>query len=289
MKGSPDSICLGNGCLGRCALSGSETADLNLLANLAGRFFNVEIAYSAMLGRPDQVMCRIGLGSDYSKYLKTLPLGAYLSAPQVIRVEEGLPEGAALGELKFAASAPINTLCGRSLGVLVIADAAARPDFSGQDLKTLVEFASIIGDKLELRMIARQALESRSRCEEAEERFRETANRAETLIVCIDDDGTCEFVNNAWLNFTGRHKRREPAEGWQLVIHEEQRERFVSVYLQALQMRQPFTVELPLQRRDGVFRWMQASGAPRLLRDSGFAGFTIRLTDLGANCEDSAP
>jgi PAS domain S-box-containing protein len=259
----------------------SESADLARLAAFVGRLFQVPVAYAAMLGHRDRVMCRIGSGSTHWKDFKTLPVGPYLESPMVIQeLPAGLPEGADLGDLRFAATAPIDTLCGQHLGVLVIADPVARPEFSELDLETLVELAAVIADRIEMRMIATQAMDSKMRYGEAEQRFRAMANGAQTLIACDEADGSSEFVNDSWLRFSGRHRENELGDGWQQLMHPQHRARVLDVYVQALQARQPFTVEVPLRRHDGVFRWMRGNGTPRFLQDGTFAGFTLCLTDI---------
>src|ERR1700743_1051273 len=119
MKEFPGPSCLGNECTRRNVFLRSEIADLNRLAALIGRLFNVPVAYAAMLGHRDRVMCRIGSGSSYWGNLKPLPPAPYLSVPRVIHEIPGaLPQGVDLGDLRFAATAPIKTLCGHHLGVL---------------------------------------------------------------------------------------------------------------------------------------------------------------------------
>lgn len=272
---------MGNGCDGRNVLIRSESADLNRLAGLVGRVFQVSVAYAAMLGHRDRVMCRIGSGSAHWRDFRTLPVGPYLEKPMVIEdLPAGLPEGADLGDLRFAATAPIDTLCGEHLGVLVIADPVARPEFSAQGLETLVELAAVIADRIEMRMIAARAWDSKMRYEEAEQRFRTMANGADALIACDEADGSSEFVNDAWLKFSGRPRQSELGDGWQQLMHPRHRTRVLNDYVQALQSRQQFTMDVPLRRHDGVFRWMRGSGTPRLLKDGTFAGFTLCLTDM---------
>jgi hypothetical protein len=129
-------------------------------------------------------------------------------------------------------------------------------------------------------MIASQSVESQMHYEEAEERFRGMANGAPTLVACNAADGGCEFVNDTWLKFTGRERENELGDGWQTAIHEGYRDSVLDLYCQALQSRQAFAVDAPLRRRDGVFRWVRGSGTPRFLKDGGFAGFMVCLTDV---------
>lgn len=281
MKGSPNSTCLGSGCGGRNVLAHSESAELSRLAGLAERLFHVPVAYAAMLGHCDRVMSRIGSGEAHWKHLKTFPVTTVLDAPMVLRdVREGVPEGADLGDLQFLASAPIDTYCGQHLGVLVIADHQPRPEFSEQDLKTLVEMARVMAASIELRMMAWQSIESQLKYDEAEERFRGIANLATPLIGCIEANGSCEFVNDAWLKFTGRYIQKELGKGWQQDIHHQHRELALTLYWHALQTQQPFTLEAPFRRYDGVFRWLRGSGTPRFLKDGSFSGFIVSLTDV---------
>jgi PAS domain S-box-containing protein len=266
-----------------------EGVELRRLAELAGRWFHAPVAYAAMLGHRDRVMSRFGSGDSYWRYLRTFPLSLVLSAPMVVRdARKGLPEGTDLEDLQFLASAPINTYCGQHLGVLVIADRAARPEFSQRDLDALAELADVMADRIELRMLAAQVLEYEALCDEAEERFRRTANCALELIVCNQADGSCEFVNNAWLKFTGRPIQGELGDGWQQGVHHDYRERFLSLYWEALQTSQHFSLRLPLLRHDGVYRWMHVNGTPRFLKDATFAGFVVYLTDLSDYSEEAA-
>jgi len=258
----------------------SESADLRRIAQLAGQFFHTPIAYAAMLGHRDRVMSRFGSGDCYWKYLRTIPLTLVLASPMVIRdAREGLPQGTDLEDLRFMATAPINTLCGQHLGVLVIADRFARPEFSQQDLDTIAEMADVMAASIELRMLATQLIEREAMCDEAEERFRFIANGASELVVCTRADGCCEFVNQAWLKFTGRKTGDVLGDGWLQDVDDGYRERFLTRYWEALQTSQPFTLRMPLLRHDGVFRWMRTDGNPRLLSDGSLAGFVVSLTD----------
>jgi PAS domain S-box-containing protein len=256
------------------------------LIDLVGKVFRVPIAYAAMLGHRDRVMSRIGSGEEHWQYLRTFPLGKALTAPVVVRDSlEGLPEGTNLGELRFAASAPLATLCGQHLGVLVIGDQMARPLFSGNDLETLVELANVVAGRIELSVLASQLAEAELWRREAEERFRSLANCASPPIACIEADGSCEFVNDAWLNFTGRNIEKELGDGWQEIMDDQYRERVLEIYWRALQAPEPFTLEAPMRRYDGVFRWMRGNGTPRFLKDGSFAGLMVRLTEVSDYCE----
>jgi len=58
------------------------------------------------------------------------------------------------------------------------------------------------------------------------------------------------------------------------------REMVIELYWRALQVREAFTVEFPMCRRDGVYRWMLAQAVPRFLDDQTFAGYVATLVDI---------
>ena len=289
MRASPNSTCLGSDCGGRNLLNRPEGADIRRLTTLVGRIFGVPVAYAAMLGHRDEVMSRIGTGPEYGQYLRTFPLTRLLEAPVVIRdAREGLPLGSDFGDIRFFASAPIGTLCGQDLGVLVIADLIPRPAFSRSDLDTLADLASVLAGQLEMRMIASQCVDSRMRNEEAEDRFHWAATLSSTLMACSEDDGACSFVNQTWLAFSGRTLPQELRDGWQSLLHPDHAEAFLTHYWDAFHARQPFALTVPLRRYDGDFRWMRAAATPRLLKDGTFTGFALSFTDLSSHSDAPA-
>jgi PAS domain S-box-containing protein len=272
---------LGPTCDGLNLLVIPERQGLLRLTGLVERMFRVPVAYVAMLGHRDRVMSRIGSGEQYWKNVKTYPLEAGLAGPLVVRdAADGLPGGADLGELRFMAAAPLRTLCGQPLGILVIADRFPRPDFSAEDLDLLVDFAHVGTISMEAWMMASRAAESRLQLQESEARFREVADAAPMLIACYAADGACIFVNRGWLAFTGRSIGEELGDGWSQAVHPEYRETVLDSYWRASQARQRFLVDAPMRGHDGVFRGMRCEGTPRLFADGSLAGFLISMTEI---------
>ena len=184
------------------------------------------------------------------------------------------------GDLRFAASAPLITSGGVSLGVLVIADPGPRPDFSEEQTQALSDLASTMAAKMELRMIASHALDSELALRETERRFRAIADSAPVLIICSGADGASTFVNKTWLDFTGRTLDDELADGGFGCVHPHSRRIVYETYWQAFQAREAVTVEFPMRRHDGDYRWMLCRGVPRFLHDGSFAGFVATLVDI---------
>lgn len=259
-----------------------ERAVLLRLAQLVAHLFHVPTAYMALLGTGLTVTTRIGSGGGYWENLKTYPLAKVLANPMIWPDPSGETiAGFICGDIRFAAAAPLRSSDGLELGLLVIADVEPHPQFSLQDLETLAELASVLAGKMELRMMACQARDSESLLRETEGRFRNIANYAPVMIIYSGVDGGVVFVNRAWLDFTGRSIEDELGSGYAETFHPDYRDRVVETYWDAFQLRKARTVQFPMRRHDGEYRWIEARGVPRFLDDGSYAGFIGCFIDLG--------
>ncbi len=126
----------------------------------------------------------------------------------------------------------------------------------------------------------------RSRAEddlrERERMARTLADAAPMLIWMADTTGAFVYVNQRWLEFTGRTLDIEIGNGWMDGVHPEDLERCRAAFASALARRQPFELELRLRRHDGEHRWVLERGAPRFGIDGlfeGYIGGCIDVTD----------
>jgi PAS domain S-box-containing protein len=115
---------------------------------------------------------------------------------------------------------------------------------------------------------------------ESEERFRLVANTAPVVIWMTDPDKLCTYVNQVWLNFTGRPLEAELGYGWAEGIHPEDRQACIEGYTRAFDLRQPFTIEYRLRRHDGEYRWILDSSIPRFEADGSFVGYIGSAVDV---------
>lgn len=262
-------------------LDAPEHPDLRRLAALVEHLFRVPVAYVALLGTGDTVVARIGQGTEYSACLGALRLDKLLAEPQLIRDSTSdLPPGTDLRDLRFAASAPLRSTSGVQFGVLVIADRVPRPDFSALDFRALAELAGVLAGKMELRLVASLALESELSLRESDHRFREMVQSAPVPLIHAHADGSFAFINQAWLNFSGRTKEQERADGWVSLVHPEYRKGVREEWRRAVEAHGPFTAEAPMRRHDGVFRWMLGKAAPVFRKDGSFDGYVGCLIDI---------
>ena len=114
----------------------------------------------------------------------------------------------------------------------------------------------------------------------AETRFRAMADAAPVMIWMSGTDARCTYFNRPWLEFRGRSMDAELGNGWTEGVHPDDREICLETYLKAFAARQPFRMQYRLLRRDGEFRWIDDTGAPRFEPDGEFAGFIGSCVDI---------
>jgi PAS domain S-box-containing protein len=115
---------------------------------------------------------------------------------------------------------------------------------------------------------------------ESEERFRLVANSAPVLIWMSGLDKLCTFVNQGWLDFTGRSIEQELGQGWASGVHPDDLERCLGTYSAAFDSRVQFEMEYRLRRFDGKYRWIVDYGVPRFERNRAFLGYIGSCVDI---------
>jgi PAS domain S-box-containing protein len=150
----------------------------------------------------------------------------------------------------------------------------------------LVETLLILGlvwQRERLREAESQLATSFEKVRESEQRFRRVANTAPALIWMSGPDKLCNYVNQPWLEFTGRQLEAELGNGWSERVHPDDLENCLDVYTRAFDLREPFKMQYRLRRHDGEYRWMSDIGVPRLNLDGSFAGFIGSCMDVTEN------
>jgi PAS domain S-box-containing protein len=115
---------------------------------------------------------------------------------------------------------------------------------------------------------------------ESEQRFRVLADDAPVLIWLADADRQYVWLNQRWLEFTGRPLSQEVGEGWAENIHPGDREKVLQHFFAAAQQRRELQMEYRLRRHDGEYRWMLSRGLPRFNTTGAFTGFIGSCIDV---------
>ncbi len=83
-----------------------------------------------------------------------------------------------------------------------------------------------------------------------------------TLAWSCRPDGTAEFVNQRWTDYTGLSHEQAIGWGWQAAIHPEDLEQFMAAWLRLLASGETGQEEARLRRVDGEYRWFLLHAVP---------------------------
>lgn len=158
----------------------------------------------------------------------------------------------------------------RKDGTKFIVAFTASPIVSGGRIVGVAEaFRDITGRKL---------LEAKLAASEAQ--FRSIAEKSPVMIWRTDAEGTCNYVNETWVDFRGRvvdhHLNDGPAD-W---IHPDDRTRCLSLFRDAFGRQEPFELTYRLLRNDGQYRWVSDRGTPYRDADGVFLGYLGSCLDI---------
>jgi PAS domain S-box-containing protein len=130
-----------------------------------------------------------------------------------------------------------------------------------------------------------EALVSYRKMEESEARFRNMAESADVLIAISDETSNAVYFNKAWVSLTGRPMEKLLSFGWADLVHPDDRERYLNIYLSAFKLREAFTGEFRIQNSEGLYRRLLAKGATRFDNDGTFSGYISSCIDITEQLE----
>jgi PAS domain S-box-containing protein len=85
---------------------------------------------------------------------------------------------------------------------------------------------------------------------QSEDRLRKIIDTIPTLAWSARPDGSAEFFNRRWLDFTGLTSQEALEWGWKDAIHPDDLSRILEIFHEALTLRQSFKVEGRLRHND---------------------------------------
>ncbi|HKN01612.1 MAG TPA: sigma-54-dependent Fis family transcriptional regulator [Candidatus Binataceae bacterium] len=99
----------------------------------------------------------------------------------------------------------------------------------------------------------------------SQDRFRVMVDTIPALVWCTLPDGSNEFHNQQWHDYTGLPEGAETGWGWKVAYHPEDLERLLNEFQSIVASGEPGEMEARLRRFDGEYRWFLIRAAP--LRD----------------------
>jgi PAS domain S-box-containing protein len=101
-----------------------------------------------------------------------------------------------------------------------------------------------------------------------------------TLVWSAGPDGSADFFNQRWMDYTGLSGEQSLGSGWEVAIHPEDLPRILETFREALNSGKPYEVEGRFRRFDGEFRWFLFRGSPLRDRSGKVAKWYGTNTDL---------
>ncbi len=146
-----------------------------------------------------------------------------------------------------------------------------------QDLALLKIFASRAGTELE-----RQRAEDAMR--ESQLRYSTLAETVPEVLYTNLPDGSCDYVSQRFLDYTGMTSDAALGYGWSEAVHPMDRDRTLALWEESLNARgRPFEAEYRFRRADGEYRWFRAQSVPM----PGADGTIVRWFGVCSDLDDS--
>ena len=182
-------------------------------------------------------------------------------------------------KIRFYAGAPLIAPNGANIGSLCAIDSKPKTLLPHQ-LAGLTALAKVIMLKLERRKKL-AALETRHKTTLISEgHFSTIAEAAPVMIWTVDETSACDYLNQTWLQFTGRPLQEQLGDGWLDCLHPDDRKHAYNIYIQAFNSRTEFKMQYRLHHHTGTYRWLMATGVPYYQADGTFTGFIGCCSDI---------
>lgn len=126
------------------------------------------------------------------------------------------------------------------------------------DTSGSVEGIIIYAEDVTSQVLARKAIE------ESAERYIFMANAMPQKVWTAQADGSTDFFNQKWIEYTGLPEEELKGWGWRKVIHPEDLQENERAWMESLQSGTNFQLEHRFKRYDGQYRWHLTRGLPQL-------------------------
>jgi PAS domain S-box-containing protein len=120
---------------------------------------------------------------------------------------------------------------------------------------------------------ATMRLELREQTERARDFYFSLFSGFPNLVWRSDTTGACDYLNQAWLEFTGRKQEEEFGSGWLDGVHPDDRARWREIIAEIFPAQKTFEYEFRLRRSDGSFGSIICNGRPYYDMQGRFSGY----------------
>ncbi len=137
---------------------------------------------------------------------------------------------------------------------------------------------SFLGAVLVFRDISEHKQAARD-LQESESFHRQALESIPGMVFTTLPDGYCDYQSQQWVDYTGVPMSEHLDNGWNKLLHPEDRPRAFTAWRMAVEGRAPYDLEYRVRRHDGVFEWFKVIGHP--IKDN--QGRTVRWFGVAMN------
>jgi len=116
---------------------------------------------------------------------------------------------------------------------------------------------------------------------EREARAQMLADKVPVMVWSAGLDGSFDFVNSTWREFTGRSLEQEKGSTWSSIVHPQDAEGVMESYKRAFAAKKPFNKKFRMRKHNGKYHQVQCDGKPIISGEGNFAGYIGSCLDGG--------
>lgn len=133
----------------------------------------------------------------------------------------------------------------------------------------------------ELRLEITERTRSEEALRESELFYSQTLESIPGMVFTTRPDGYCDFQSRQWVEFTGVAMSEHLGDGWNRLLHPDDRPRAFEAWRAAVEGRAPYDLEYRVRRHDGEYEWFKVIGRP--IRDA--AGEIVKWFGVAVNID----
>lgn len=123
-------------------------------------------------------------------------------------------------------------------------------------------------------LAAKQALEN------SEQFLRNITTAAPTTLWMSDETGAINYVNQTWIDWTGRSFEENMGSGWLEAIIPADMQKVTEVWMRDFAALNRYEAEFRINHADGTTHWCAATGQPQYRNDGSFLGYIGACVDI---------
>jgi PAS domain S-box-containing protein len=92
--------------------------------------------------------------------------------------------------------------------------------------------------------------------------YRQTLESIPGMVFTTRPDGYCDFQSQQWVDYTGVPMHEHLGDGWNLLLHPDDRERAYQAWINAVEGLSSYNLEYRVRRFDNVYEWFRVIARP---------------------------